>query len=133
METIFSVLFSGKLKYLPSIVGALNTLLVKNFGLGLQNPVMSSNEKYLSSCHAGTELIRDVKREIEFSTVDHLQVVKKEISDRRNTFNESNKAKLEGIVDPLDAFEHCLFLRAKKTGSWMTIRGSTVTRADRKG
>ena len=48
-ETFLPRLFSGKTKTLSPIVGALSTIPVNKFGLGLLNPVTSSQEKYLSS------------------------------------------------------------------------------------
>ena len=56
-------LFFGKLKYLPSVIKSLSKFLVKKYGLGLQNPVTSANDKFLSSQHESTELIKDVKEE----------------------------------------------------------------------
>ena len=42
-ETFLSRLFFGKYKSLPPIVGNLSTMQVKRYGLGLQDPVTSSN------------------------------------------------------------------------------------------
>ena len=50
--------------------------LVKKSGLGLQNPVTSANEKFLSLRCARTELIRAVMEESAFPTTNHLQAVK---------------------------------------------------------
>ena len=126
-ETFLPCLFFRKYKYLPSIVGTLSKFLVKKSGLGLQNSVTSSKEIFLSLWHASIELIRDVKRERKFSTSDHLQAVKEERSDVIKTKDDFNKAELEVIFDTLNAFYCRIFLRAKQTGSWMTVRSTTVT------
>ena len=44
--TFLTCLFFGKLKYLPPIVGNLSMVLVKKYGLGLQDPVASDKNKY---------------------------------------------------------------------------------------
>ena len=95
--------------------------------MGLQNTVMSSDEKILGSQRASMELIRAMKGESGFSTTDILQAVKEEIRDGRKTRDDVNEAKVEVIVDTLDTFDHHQFLRAKQTGSYMNIQGTTVT------
>ena len=54
---------------------------VKKSGLGLQKLVMSANEKSRGLQCASMELVRDVMGESDFSTDDHLQVIKEEISE----------------------------------------------------
>ena len=56
-------------------------MTVKKFGLGLQNPVTSSDVKLRSLQCASTELIMAVMGERIFQTADHLQAVKEESSD----------------------------------------------------
>ena len=58
------------------MVGVLSTFQVKKSGMGLQNPVMSAQEKYTSSLHASDELIVAVKGKQVFSTSGHIQEVK---------------------------------------------------------
>ena len=41
--------------------------------------------------------------------------------------DDSNNAKLKGIADDLEASGRCLIIRAKSTGSWINVRGITVT------
>ena len=50
-------LFCGKSKNLSPFVGALSTIPVSKARLGLLNPVMSAQEKYLSSTRGIVELI----------------------------------------------------------------------------
>ena len=101
-------------------------MLVKKTGLGLQNLVTSANEKILSSQRTSTELIRGVTRECEFPTADHLQRVKKEMSEGKKAWDDVNDAKLEGIIKDPPTLDRRLFLSAKQTGSWLTVRGTTV-------
>ena len=53
-ETFLPGLFLIKPKSLPSIVGTLSTFPVKKYGPGLQNPVMSVDEKFLILQRAST-------------------------------------------------------------------------------
>ena len=59
-ETFLPRLFFGKSKFIPSVVGTLSTMPVKKYRPGLQNPVKSSNEKYLSDLHARSEMIGSI-------------------------------------------------------------------------
>ena len=85
------------------------------------------DERFLGSQHESTGLIRDVKGESEFSTVDHLQAVNEERGDNRKNRDDRNGAKLEGIVKNLEIIGRCLFLRSEQTGSWLIVRGNMVT------
>ena len=60
-ETFLRCIFLGLSKTLLPIVGALNMLLVKISGLGIQNPVKSAKEKYNSLLRASGNLISAVK------------------------------------------------------------------------
>ena len=68
-----------------------------------------------------------MKGESLFSTENHLQNVKLEISDIIKTWDNINTSKLEGIVKTIDAFGHHLCLRTKQTSSWLTVRYTKVT------
>ena len=57
LETFLPCLLFRKSKTLSLIVGNVSTILVKKAGMGLLNPVMSTNEKYISLQHSITELI----------------------------------------------------------------------------
>ena len=125
-KTCLPHLFFGKLKSLPPTIGTSSTMPVKKNGLGLQNLVTSANEKILSSQRTSTELIRGVTRECEFPTADHLQRVKKEMSEGKKAWDDVNDAKLEGIIKDPPTLDRRLFLSAKQTGSWLTVRGTMV-------
>ena len=77
-ETFLPRLFFCKSKYIPPIVGTLSTIPVKRSGLDLPKPVISANERFLSSQRASMELILAVMGGNEFSTSDHLQAFKEE-------------------------------------------------------
>ena len=120
-------LFFGKSKSLTPLTGILSTMPVKKAGLGLQNPVTSADEKYLSSRRASTELIRAVTGEGEFSTADHFLTLREERRDGQKRRDDANGAKIKELVDDLKAPDHRLILRTKNTGSWLNVRGTTVT------
>ena len=60
-ETFLPHIFFIKKKSLSPIVGALSTMKIEKYRLGIMNPVTSEKEKYLIFHQASTELIRDVK------------------------------------------------------------------------
>ena len=54
---IFASYLFLKTKYLPPIVGALSTILVKKYGLGLLNTVTPTNDQYPSLYWVGADSI----------------------------------------------------------------------------
>ena len=112
-ETFLPRIFFGKLIYLPPIVGILSTMLVNKSGPDLQDPVTSANHKYLSLNRVIYKLIGAFKIEI----ILHLQLASgahginlwwTKISD------DTNEAKLKGLVKYLEALDRHLILCAKK-------------------
>ena len=87
---------------------------VKKYGLGLQKLLTSAYENFLSSRCASAKLIGAVKGESDFLTADHLQGVKEEIYDSRKIRDDTNEAKLEGIVKTLNTFDCRLLPHVKK-------------------
>ena len=77
-------LFFGKPKSLPPIVGTLSKTTAKKYVLGLQYPVTSANDKYLSLLRAISELIGAVTSQRYFSTVDHILALREERRDEKN-------------------------------------------------
>ena len=63
----------------------------------------------------------------KFSTADHLLLLREERCDGQNIWDDSNNAKRRGLVNDLGALDHCLILHSKNTGTWLSIRGTTVT------
>ena len=120
-------LFFGKSKSLSPILGTLNTILVNKYGLGLLNPVTSTNEKYLSSQRAITEFIRGMKGEGNFSNSDHLLTNREERRNRQKIRDDIKNAKLKELVADLDVTDPCIILHAKNTGVWMNAWGTELT------
>ena len=60
-------------------------------------------------------------------TANQLQENKEVRHDSRKTQVGVNDAKLKGIVKNHKIFDRCLFLRAKKKGSWLIVCVTTLT------
>ena len=126
-ETFLPFLFFGKSKPLPSIVETVSTIPVKKSSLGLQDLVTSANYKYLSLIRTNINLIVVITGERGFSTAGHPLVLREESRDGKNIWYDANKAKLKGLVKDLEALNRRLIFHTKKTGSWLTVWGATVT------
>ena len=63
----------------------------------------------------------------KFSTDFRLLELREESHDRQKIQDDANDAKLKGLVQDLEAPDHRLILRAKITGSWLTVWGTVVT------
>ena len=74
-----------------------------------------------------TEFIKAVKGESKILTTNHLQAVKEESSAGRKLQDDAEDAKLEGNFNNFEVFDCRPYLRARYMGSWLTIRGTTVT------
>ena len=79
---LFPRLLFGRPKSLLQILGALSTLPVKKYGMGLQNHVTSAKEKCTSLISAIGYLIGIVTGKQVFPTADHIRVVKGERRDK---------------------------------------------------
>ena len=97
----------------------------KKSGLGLKYLVTSTNKKYLSSLHASSELIGYITENKAVSTAKHLLDLREERRDKKIQYG-ANKEKIKGLVKDLEAFERCLILCVKNTGSWLTVWGTKV-------
>ena len=80
-ENLLPCLFAAKTKTLSTVVGDLSTIPVNKSGLGLLNPVMSEQEKYLSSQQGSAELVQSMNRGGELSNAYHLRNLSEEICD----------------------------------------------------
>ena len=60
----------------------------------------------------------------EFSTAYHMLDLREERRDIQQIWDD---AKLKGLVDDLEANDRRLILLTKNTGSWLIVRGTTVT------
>ena len=58
-------------------------LTVNKSRMGLQNTVVSSEDKYTSLLRASNELIGAVKGKRVFTTSDHIRAIKRERRDRK--------------------------------------------------
>ena len=66
-------------------MGYLSKMLFKKSVLGLQNPMKSAVEKYVSLRCASTELIQVMKGEGEFSNANRLLALREERRDEKNS------------------------------------------------
>ena len=87
-------IFSRESKYIPSIIGTLSKMLFKKYGIGQQDPVTSSNEKYLSLLCVSIKMIGGIIGASEFSTANRLQAVKEEKCGGKKTWDCVNDSKL---------------------------------------
>ena len=74
-ETFLPRLFFRNMKTLSPVVGALSTMPVKKYGLGLLNSVTSAQKKYLRSMLGSIEEVRAVTGGGAFSNADHLRTL----------------------------------------------------------
>ena len=72
-----------------------------------------------------TGLCRD--RGGAFSNADHLRTLGEERRDGKKDRDASYKIKLKGLVRDLKGTDKCLILHAKITGTWLSVRGTTVS------
>ena len=126
-ETFLPRLLFGKKKTLSPIVGALSTMSVKKSGLGILNPVTSAQEKYLSYQRGSVELVRAVTGGGAFSNYDHLRTLGEERHDGKKDREAAYETKLKGLVRDLKGTDKRLIQRAKRTGAWLSVRGTTVS------
>ena len=100
---------------------------VKKFGLGILNPVTSYQEKYLSSTRGRAELVRSVTGGWGLSNANHLRTLSEERRDRKKSRDVAYKSRLKFLVINLQGTDKHLLLRAKITGAWMSVCGTTVS------
>ena len=126
-ETFLPRLFFGNIKTLSPIVGTLSTMPIKEARLGLLNPATTAKEKYLRSQRVSTELIREMTGGGTLSNADRLQTLGEEIRDGQKYREVANKTKLKGLVRDLKGTGRRLIIRAKITGAWLSVCGTTVS------
>ena len=80
-ENFLLSLFFENTKTLSPVVGALSTMPVRKYGMGLLNTVMSDQDNYLSSTQGNAELTWDVTGGEELSNADHLRTLSEEQRD----------------------------------------------------
>ena len=111
----------------PPIVGALSTMPVKKYKLGILNPVTSSQEKYLSSMQVSVKLVQAVTGGGGFSNSYHLWTLSEEWCDGKKSQDVNYQSRLKGLVINIQGTDKRLILHAKITGAWMSVCGTTVS------
>ena len=101
-------------------------MTVKKYGLGILNPLTSAQEKYLISQRGSAELVRSVIKGGALSNANHLRTLSVERRDGKKYRDAAYKSKLKGLVSNLKGTYKRLLLRAKITGAWLSVRGTTV-------
>ena len=126
-ETFLLRLLFVKSKPIPPIVEILFMMLFKKYVLGLQYLVTSADNKNIRLLRASSELLEFFTGERAFPTADHLLALREERRDRQKRRDDTNGAKLKGLVKYIKEFDRRLILRSKRRGSWLTLRGTMVT------
>ena len=62
-----------------------------------------------------------------FFNADHLQNLTEEQRDGKKYRDVAHESRLKGLVRDLQGTDKSLLLRAKSTGAWMSLRGTTVS------
>ena len=94
LRNLLPRLLSGKSKSLLPIAETLNSMSVKKPSLGLQDPVASSNKKYLFLIRVISEPIGSEKGDRAFSTSDHLLPLREESRNGQQIWDNANDAKI---------------------------------------
>ena len=126
-KTFLLRLFFGKTKTLSPLVGALSAMPVRKSGLGLLNPVTAYQEKYLSSTRGSAELIRAVTGGGGLSNTNHLRTLSEERHGVKEARDVAYESRLKGLLSNLQGTGKQLLLRAKSTGAWLIVCGTTVS------
>ena len=61
------------------------------------------------------------------SIADHLLALREERRHGQKIRDDTNKDKLKELVKEFEILYLCIVLRTKNIGSWLTVRGTTVT------
>ena len=63
----------------------------------------------------------------EFSNSNHLRNLSEERRDWKKPHDVAYESRTKGLLSDLQDTDKCIILRAKRTGSWMSICGNTVS------
>ena len=103
---------------------------VKQAGLSLPDPTLTSHESWKASCFITGKLVAELRGQEDFRTAEHaafLREGRKEVQKRYARRPEEALAdSLEGA--PVQVARH--LRRVKNTGKWITIQSSTVNRME---
>ena len=61
------------------------------------------------------------------SNADHIRILSKGRGDIKKDQDAAYESKLKGLLSDLKGTNKCLLLRAKNTGAWMSVHGTTVS------
>ena len=126
-ETFLSHLFFGKKQFFSPILVDLSIMPVNKSGLGILNPVISEQEKYLITQRRSAELVWDMAGGGGLSNHDHIWKLGEERRDINKDREAKYKTKIKGLVCNLKGTNRRLILRTKSTGTWPSVRGTTVS------
>ena len=73
------------------------------------------------------ELLRAVTGGGAFSKADHLRTLSEERHDRKRDQDVTHESRLKFLVSNLKGTDKRLLLHSKKTGTWSSVRGTTVS------
>ena len=125
-ETFLPRLIFGKPKSLPPIVGTLSTMPVNKSIPGLKEPVTSDKKiPKFDAWDQRADWGRNGSKRIFSHRLPSGAQGRK--SWRTKIRDNANNAKLKGLVEDLEAPDRCLILRAKSTGSCLTLWCNTAT------
>ena len=63
----------------------------------------------------------------EFFNANHLRMLGEERRDINKSREAAHETKIKGLVHNLKGTDRRLILRAKITGAWLSVRGTTVS------
>ena len=87
----------------------------------------SAQNKYLRPHWGSAELVWAVVGGGGLSNADHLWNLCEEKRDGKKDRDAAYEIKLKGLVCDLKGTDKSLRLRAKSTGAWLSVRGTTVS------
>ena len=74
-----------------------------------------------------SDLIGAIDGASEFSAANYFLAPMEKMCDGQKIWDDANDSKLKGLFKDLEEPDQHIVLRSKNTGSWLTVRGATVT------
>ena len=72
-------------------------------------------------------MVRAITGGEELCNADHLWTLSEEQCDGKKSWDVAYKSTLKGLVKTLQVTDKQLLLRAKSTGAWLSVSGTTVS------
>ena len=63
----------------------------------------------------------------EFSNAYHFRTLSREQPDGKKYLDVAHESRLKGLLSGIKGSDNRLLVRAKITGAWMSVRGTTVS------